>query len=431
MKVLQLAMAAAMLAVLASSALAQGPGGAYPGMQGYPMQGYGNQGYGNQGYGMQGYGMQGYGMQGYGPQGYAMQGYPMMQQGAYPTGPGQNGPSEAEAAQEQLYGPSPGAAGGPMPMGGGGDCGQCGPPPTPARCFNDGLDHWAYADAEVFYARRTMGLVSSPVVELTGGAVLATTTSVPDFRYEPGVKATFGYMFPAAFAMETTFEGQNYWASRSGENLVAGLTIPPPLGAALIDLGSAAGGTSQITTDYTSRFDSSEFNFVRPYANYQFLLGVRYIELNDKYDINGQSSPVSASDYLITSHNHLLGPQLGARGQWQISRFQFDVEAKAGLYANSAAQHQTVGDVDNTILIRDAASTNTEISFAGEVAAYATVPLNTFLTAKLGYTGLWITDLALAPNQVDFSNDANSGTALNAHSGVIIHGFNAGVEAHW
>ena len=78
-------------------------------------------------------------------------------------------------------------------------------------------------------------------------------------------------------------------------------------------------------------------------------------------------------------------------------------------------------------------SSNTETSFVGEVSAYVTVPVWSFLTAKLGYTGIWITDLALAPNQIDFSNNTNglSGTALNAHESVIIHGFNAGVEARW
>ncbi len=408
MKVSHLALAAAVLATSTCTAFAQGYGGMYAG------QGNG-----------QAYGMQD-GGQGYGPNGYAMQGYPEMQQGAYPTAPGQDGGGES-MQEQQLYGPGAGQ----MPMGPGGQCEQGGQGANPAECYNDHLDHYFYGDIEAFYARRTMGLINQPIVYTIGGTVVATTVTAPDFKYEPGVKATVGYMFPWAFAVEGSFEGQNYWTSRAGDSLAGSLTIPPPLGQALVDLGSAAGGTSTITTSYTSRFDSTEVNFVRPYANIQFLAGIRYLELNEKYDINGASSPVSASDYLITTQNHLIGPQLGARGQWQISRLQFDIESKAGVFANTAAQHQTVGDVDNTILIRDAASNNTEISFVGEVSAYVTYPIFSWLTGKVGYTGLWITDLALAPNQLDFSNDATSGTALNAHESVIIHGFNAGVEARW
>jgi hypothetical protein len=255
---------------------------------------------------------------------------------------------------------------------------------------------------------------------------------MPEFKYEPGVKSTVGYMFPQAFALETTFWGQNYWTSHETvNNGAADLTIPGPLGAALIDLGSAAGGTSQITTSYSSRFDSTEFNFVRPYANIQFLAGFRYIELNDKYDINGASSAFTASDYLIQSHNHLYGSQVGVRGQWQISRLQFDLQAKGGLYANSAGQHQTVNDDNNTFTFRDAAASNTFPSFVGEVSAYMTVPVYSFLTARFGYSACWITDLALAPNQLDFGVNGGAGTTTNAHEGIIIHGFDAGLEARW
>jgi hypothetical protein len=421
MKVSLFGLAASMLACFAFSAFAQGPGGAYP--AGYP--------------GPQGYSMQGNpGMQG----GYPgmPQGGPMMQ-GGYPAG--QAGYMQAQGgdpAQEQLYGPQDGPQGGPMPMGGG-QCegGECGAGAAPNNCYDDGLTHYAYFQAELFFARRTPGYASQPVVEsTTGGGVLATTTSMPEFKYEPGVKGTVGYMFPQAFAIEGTFEGQNFWDSRQVvNNGAADLTIPGALGTVLSDLGTgghAPGvGTSQITTTYSSRFDSTELNFVRPYANIQFLAGFRYIELNEKYDINGESSLVSASDYLTTAHNRLYGSQLGVRGQWQISRLTFDLQTKGGLYANYAAEQQSVFDNNNTTLVQSGSASKTDVSFVGEVSAYMTVPVYSFLTARFGYSALWITDLALAPNQLDFSNTGTSGTTLNTHSGVIIHGFNAGFEARW
>jgi len=419
MKVLQLALAASMVAVLACNAFAQSPGGSYP--TAYP---------GSQGYSMQGNpGMQG------GYPGMPQGGYPMMQQGGYPAGPaGYMQAQGGDPAQEQLYGPQGGPQGGPMPMGGG-QCegGECGPGAAPAHCYDDGLTHYAYYDAELFFARRTPGFASQPVVDsTTGGGTLATTTTMPEFKYEPGVKSTVGYMFPQAFAIEGTFMGQNFWDShQTVNNGTADLTIPGALGTVLTDLGSAGGGTSQITTTYSSRFDSTELNFVRPYANIQFSAGFRYIELNEKYDINGESSLVSASDYLITTRNRLYGSQLGVRGQWQISRLTFDVQTKGGLYANYAGENQTVSDANNTILVQGGSAARTDVSFVGEVSAYMTVPVYSFLTARFGYSALWITDLALAPNQLDFSNTATSGDTLNTHAGVLIHGFNAGLEARW
>jgi hypothetical protein len=44
---------------------------------------------------------------------------------------------------------------------------------------------------------------------------------------------------------------------------------------------------------------------------------------------------------------------------------------------------------------------------------------------------MWATDLALAPNQLDFTNTATSGTTLNRSGDILLHGFTAGLECRF
>ena len=50
---------------------------------------------------------------------------------------------------------------------------------------------------------------------------------------------------------------------------------------------------------------------------------------------------------------------------------------------------------------------------------------------RAGYNMLWIEGVALAPDQLDFTNTPTSGRALVASNGVFYHGVNVGLEARW
>ncbi len=247
MKVSQLALAGALLAALSCSTFAQqgmyGPMGAGPAAYagGPQAMGYGQPGMGPQG----GYYPQalpsqmGYPQQMPSQMGYAQQmGYP---QQAMPAGysPMMGGPtagmSQADA-QQALYGPSGPMNSGPMPMDGGGGPVGCGPDcgggcgPNQAHCYDDGITHYAYGSAEVFYARRDNSVLKQPVALDTGTGGTAISTADTEFRYLPGIKAQAGYMFGCGIGVETDFWGQWGFSSRktfSGDN---NLALPGNLG---------------------------------------------------------------------------------------------------------------------------------------------------------------------------------------------------------
>ncbi len=425
MKVLQLAVAGVVIAVLSAPVLAQQNGYGYPAGQMSPYAGAQR------------------GNPQMTPGGYppAMQGYP---QAGYPqAAPGQ---MTAGEIQQAMYGPPGPLSAGPMPMdgsagygpggcgpggcgqggGGQGGCGQggCGPG---AQCYDDGATHYIYGSAELFYARRTNQAVNQALVV---DAATQTTTIVSagdlGFRYEPGVKATAGYFFSAGYGVEGTYFGQfDHNTTVSATSPTPSLSLPGVFGAGSTDF-TAVGA---ISTNYTSRVHNAEINFIIPYGSFQYLIGSRYLELDEKLDINGTDSLGGTSgDYVITTANHLYGGQLGARGQWEIGRFIFDAETKAGVYANSANTHQNITDAGVTA--RDVGAQERQVAFVGEVAVYGLIPLGSNFTARLGYTGIWITDLALAPDQFDTSTVAGA-SAISMRGATIIHGFNAGMEFRW
>jgi hypothetical protein len=49
----------------------------------------------------------------------------------------------------------------------------------------------------------------------------------------------------------------------------------------------------------------------------------------------------------------------------------------------------------------------------------------------LGYNLIWIEGVALAPDQLDFTNTTTSGSGIDTDGGVFLHGVNAGLEARW
>ncbi len=65
------------------------------------------------------------------------------------------------------------------------------------------------------------------------------------------------------------------------------------------------------------------------------------------------------------------------------------------------------------------------------MSAYLFIPMGTHFTGRLGYTAIWVNDLALAPDQLDFTNTPTSGTGIYTRGSMLIHGFNAGMEARF
>ena len=85
-----------------------------------------------------------------------------------------------------------------------------------------------------------------------------------------------------------------------------------------------------------------------------------------------------------------------------------------------------------TTIIRPARRlTDTGVGFLGDLNYTVTRRLNDTWWLRLGYNMIWLSGVALAPDQWDFTNTATSGTTLVGGGGLFLHGVNLGLESRW
>ena len=301
-------------------------------------------------------------------------------------------------------------------------CPSCdGGEPIPA-----GNPNYGYFDTEIFYAQRNNTSHNQPLVVDSGTGQTDLSTHDLKFSFEPGWLTTIGYMTSQGWGLEGTYWGQFGFSTGYVLQGANNLSLPGALGTGTMDYN----GVSQMAVTYNSDVNNFELNFVVPFDNVQFLTGFRYFELDELLDISGNPG-FESSDYLVRTHNDLWGWQLGGRGLWYWGRVEFSVALKAGIYGDSANEQQLVGDKGNSVLLRDASATQTTAAFIGELGAYVKVPLTPWMALRGGYTAVWATNLALAPNQLDFTNTPSSGQTHNTHSSLLLDGLNIGLETRW
>ncbi len=192
------------------------------------------------------------------------------------------------------------------------------------------------------------------------------------------------------------------------------------------DLTSDFDDADLIATFYDSRLHSLEVNWLKEYDGFMTtLLGFRYWYLDEGFniqstDINGTTD---TSNYLIDTSNHLIGLQAGGilHGQ-QARRFDWNVAGKAGVYANLAQQQTLLRDDNNTVLLRDFTTRGGDVAFIGELSLNFIYHINDRVSMTAGYQGMWLEGVALAPEQLDFTTTATSGSRLNTNGGLFYHG---------
>ena len=70
------------------------------------------------------------------------------------------------------------------------------------------------------------------------------------------------------------------------------------------------------------------------------------------------------------------------------------------------------------------------VGFVGDINYSLVRRLNDRWSLRAGYNLIWLSGVALAPNQFDFSFTTTSGTQLVDGGSVFLHGANLGLEAH-
>ncbi len=250
-----------------------------------------------------------------------------------------------------------------------------------------------------------------------------------NFDYEAGVRAFIGLTGPSGIQ----YQGVYMDIPRMGNSAVISsannLQIPFPLAADTIDFF----GADQMVVRYDSRFQSAEANVIFPWGNFQFLAGYRWARLDETSVITSfDFHDGDVSTYSVNSANNLNGAQVGILGEWEFwGLLNFDFFAKTGIFCNNSTEHQVLGDFGNTVILRDTTGSRTDVAYLSELAAQVVVPLGSHFSITGGYRVLFLNQMAAAPNQFDFTDNADSGTHVNSSSNIVLHGANLGLTAKW
>lgn len=298
--------------------------------------------------------------------------------------------------------------------------------------FEVGQSAW-YGSAEALWLQLDRGANGNTPVILNSVSN-ATLLGTNDLSYsmEAGPRLILGRRVGEAAAVELVYFGLNDWdASRTvvGDN---DLRIPGDLALATLDFFNA----DELTASQSATIDNVEVNLWRRgnESPLELMAGFRYLNLDERFQINATDSDTGASRYSVDTRNDLFGGQIGGRFRSSLDRqgrFGLEAIAKAGVFGNAVGMNQFVSDSNNAFVVRNTDIAAGRTAFVGDVGLAALLRVTDSLTARIGYTLIWVEGVARAANQLDFTDTTSSGTALAYGQGAFLQGVSLGLEVAW
>jgi hypothetical protein len=300
----------------------------------------------------------------------------------------------------------------------------CAPPIYTSTC---------YANFDAIFFTRDARIGNTPLVLLdmngaTQSNVLLSTSDL-NFNYEVGPRLLLGHSFDPYNAFEASYFGIYNWQDKATINGNNNLNLPGDLGADNpLDFTDA----DQVRVTYDSVIHNAELNYVRTFGNLSWLAGFRYFNLQERFSLAFFDNQNDTGTYHISTYNNLFGGQIGGRVLENCcGNFSYDLTGKAGVYGNVIRESQNVTDFANFGTVRNTKADGGQVAFIGDVEFNASYQFSQCLSLRGGYQVYWVEGLALAPNQLDFTDTATSGTGLNKTGGLFMHGAHLGLQARW
>ena len=178
----------------------------------------------------------------------------------------------------------------------------------------------------------------------------------------------------------------------------------------------------------------------QPGTYMSYLYGVRFMKIDETFRFHSRTQgffqgniETGSGDYDVVTYNNLLGLQIGADMTFRKCRWSWGVESKIGPYINFSNQTSTItasidGMPQNDVNQRYVAN-GYEASLIGEVGFQATYKFRPNLMGRVAYDFMWVTGLALAPEQLQFVADPVN--RINVNGMVFSQGVSFGLEWLW
>lgn len=236
-------------------------------------------------------------------------------------------------------------------------------------------------------------------------------------------------------AWELSYFGLYGWRAHANIVGAGNLAIPGDLGLA----SNNYFGADILDINYRSSLNNIELNCIKSCclcdSQIDFICGLRVLTLQERFTITGTDFQEGTGVYDVKANNYLYGGQLGGRYTRHYNYWSLQLVGKAGVFYNSISQEQHVTDFPITtapFLLRAPIGANDgSVAALGELGVTAIRPINDTWSLRLGYMALGIGGVALAPDQLDFTDTFTSGSSIHSNGWIFAHGVTLGAEARW
>lgn len=264
----------------------------------------------------------------------------------------------------------------------------------------------------------------------------------PDFGFETLPRLTAGYVFMNDLALEATafykddFDAVYSSYAPSGTLYATFFGVQPGVAGQGPPNSNWSNANIQQLRLATG-VHSYEVNVVETSRVFNFIAGLRYLEVRDKASIftfDGQSpGAIKTDNATIGTYNHLFGSQLGMRtgGYWRL--FGMEAQAKVGYFYNDGQSRVEISNQGP-----GTGGARNSPRFGGQNGACVSEMRMTFtyrprpaVNLRMGYECMFITNVALAVDQIDDTPSAainKTGTFFNDKGDLFFHGPFAGAE---
>lgn len=310
---------------------------------------------------------------------------------------------------------------------------------------NDGV----YTEFDTLFMQRDNTANPTPLV--VDGDTLASVISAPDMQFPvaPGVRLFRGVRRPDDVGWEVGYTGVYGMFADAIATGPGNLEISPPLSSGVAGLrdASAARATygstlnsAEVNAFFTTchvhapRHTAYEFEGLPRSLTVDWLTGFRWAGLEEQAAIAFGATPATvATGYAVRSSSNLFAGQIGMRGRTAWQGWAVEGWAKAALAGSVMAQAQSpIIDAVTGDEYRSARGSRTDtVGGIFDVGGALVYRINDVWGMRFGYSMLWLTGVALAPDQFDFSTDLDAGTRLDGNATVWLGGGTLGLEAHW
>ena len=156
-------------------------------------------------------------------------------------------------------------------------------------------------------------------------------------------------------------------------------------------------------------------------------LGLRYIYIQDEYQISSQNLAGETGDFELSTQNNLLGGHLGYELFYDVgNRVSWSTIGKFGVYANPNRVKTKLNNAGAQFL--DLKDTNTAFSGTIELGLNGHFKLGKQSRVRFGYNAFWLGEVASVADNIPVAINPTTGSDTSDSDDMFFHGLSLGVE---